>query len=53
METVFLVLAIVFALVMLIAMFKYANFIHHFPHPEKADEEKDQNASTDNEHSDV
>ena len=46
METVFLILAIIFAIVMFVAMFKYANFIHHFPHPEKADEDKDQSVST-------
>tara|TARA_B100000686_G_C16733729_1_gene942363 strand:- start:1116 stop:1265 length:150 start_codon:yes stop_codon:yes gene_type:complete len=46
-ETVFLVLAIVFALVMLVAMFKYANFIHHFPHPEKTEEDKNQETISD------
>ena len=45
METVFLILAIGFALVMMVIMFKYANFIHHFPHPEKSEEENSQNDS--------
>ena len=40
METLFFLLAIGFALVMLFAMFKYANFIHHFPHREKSENKK-------------
>ena len=40
MENLFLVLAVGFAIFMVVAMFKYANFIHHYPHPENTEEEK-------------
>ena len=45
METLFLVLAVIFTLIMLVILLKYANFIHRFPHPEKDNSGNKQNDS--------
>ena len=41
MEILFLILGIGFAIYMVVALFKYASFIHHYPHPESKEEGKE------------
>gem|GEM_PF-4372823 len=46
METIFLTITIIFVLFMIFALFKYANFIHHYADHGKQDADKTTSSQT-------